>query len=289
MDNMTELEQNSFKHLVEEEWTATHTIEAWKKWHAKAVQYLVAFTETIVEIADIQPGLHILDLASGTGDPALTLARRVGDTGQVTATDFSKGMLEIAQQNAHAADLKNMIFHHADVHALPFADQTFDAVTCRLGAMYFWDCSQAFREIYRVLKPGGRAAFVVWGPPAHSVFIQALLGPFIKRKALPPLPEGAPEPFRFAEPGSLSKVLSAARFSDIQEEMRIVPCSWFGSPTELWQQVYDQAVPFQPFFDSFAPDERKQAVAEVLEGFQQHHDGQKIMLTASINAITGKR
>lgn len=286
---MTEREQNPFKHLVEEEWTAIRTIEAWRKWHTKAVQYLAAFTEAIIEIANIQPGSHILDLASGAGDPALTLAQRVGTTGRVTASDFSAGMLEIAKQNAQTAGLHNITFQQADVHALPFAEQTFDVVTCRLGAMYFWDCQQAFQEIYRVLKPNGTVALVVWGPLEQSIFAQALLTPFLKRKALPVLPADAPEPFRFAKFGSLSSVLQKANFRDIQEETRLVPCLWQGLAEELWQHIYDQAVPFQPFFDSFEPDERKQAVNEVINGFQQYADGQKITLTAAINTVVGKR
>jgi ubiquinone/menaquinone biosynthesis C-methylase UbiE len=286
---MVEQTQNPFKHLVEEEWTATGTIEAWKKWYPKAVQHLAAFTEVIIEMAQIQPGLQILDLASGSGDPALTLARRAGTTGQVTATDLSTGMLEIARQNAQAAGLQNITFQQADVHALPFAEQQFDVITCRLGAMYFWDCQQAFQEIYRVLKPNGIVALVVWGPPEQSIFAQTMLEPFLKRKALPTLPEDAPEPFRFAVSGSLSKILRAAGFSEIHEETRIVPCPWSGTPEELWQQIYDLAVPFQPFFDSFGKGEREQAVNEVIAGFRKYYDGQVTTPTAAINVARGKR
>jgi SAM-dependent methyltransferase len=105
-------------------------------------------TESIVRAAQVTPGMEVLDIASGTGEPALTLAETAG---HVTATDLGPQMLVSAEENARARGVGNVTFTHADVHELPFGDASFDRVTCRFGIMYFADVDRALGEIRRVL------------------------------------------------------------------------------------------------------------------------------------------
>lgn len=187
-----------FKEMVRQEWTDEMTVAAWRRWKAPFAVQTAAMKEAIIAAAQIAPGLRVLDIASGTGEPAVAIATAVGPTGHVTATDLGPGMLTVAEEEARANGLTNLTFRQADAHVLPFPDQSFDRVTCRFGAMYFADSPMAFREIHRVLTPGGRAAFVAWGMLDANPFMLSTIGPFFKRIAPPP---GAPTPFKFAQSG----------------------------------------------------------------------------------------
>ena len=122
-------------------------------------------TDGFVEYAQPKSGMHVLDLASGTGEPAISLAMRVGAQGQVTALDLSADLLEIAKGRAQERGLQNFFTQQADAHALPFADNSFDLATCRFGVMFFRDVDGALRKLHRVLRrdlalvfsPGGRS------------------------------------------------------------------------------------------------------------------------------------
>ena len=137
----------------------------------------------IVERAHVAPGMTVLDLASGHGEPAFALAAAVGPTGHVTATDQGPALLAIAEERARGEGLTNMTFRVADAHALPFPDGTFDRVTSRLGVMYFVELERAMQEVRRVLKPGGRVTFMAWGPLDQPLFQILVAGLFRVRRA----------------------------------------------------------------------------------------------------------
>ena len=145
-------------------WSSSYRLIAAEKWKAKSAVLGNAVTEAFVEYSRPAPGMRVLDLASGTGEPAITLAQRVGPQGWVTALDQSSELLEIADERAHSKKLTNFTTHKADAHQLPFADQSFDLATCRFGVMFFSDAKRALTELHRVLKPGARACFAAWGP-----------------------------------------------------------------------------------------------------------------------------
>ena len=177
----------------------------------------------------------MLDLATGTGEPALTIAGIVGPSGRVTASDLGSGMLGYAASRARERALANITFEVADAHDLPFGDSLFDRVTCRWGVMYFADSVGALREVRRVLKPGGRAAFAAWGPITDNPFFLTALGPFMQRIPVPHPPEGAPQPFKHAAPGSLSAELREAGFTTVEESTLALELIWPGPPEEVWQ------------------------------------------------------
>jgi ubiquinone/menaquinone biosynthesis C-methylase UbiE len=266
--------KNPFEELVLEEWESVQTINAWRKWHPKMVHQLRAMTEILVSHAKIKPGDQVLDLASGSGEPALSIAKMIAPTGQIVATDLSAAMVTIAEENARQAQIENIQFKKADVHALPFENDSFDAVTSRLGVMYFWDCQKALSEIKRVLKPNGIVSLIAWGPMEENGLARTMMTPFLKRKAPPPLSPDVPHPFRFAKSGSLSAELEQASFKNITEEKKILPCPWPGPPEELWHHLYEVASPLQPFIDSFSASEREASVNEAVAQFGDFFDGE---------------
>jgi SAM-dependent methyltransferase len=271
-----------FETKVRAEWIDDATAAAWAKWHDKSVRFWSEFTDEMLAVAQLAPGHRVLDLASGTGDPALTIAGRVGNAGHVVISDLSPQMLDIARANAARAGLHNLSFDVVDAHRLPYDDATFDRVTCRLGVMFFWDCVRALREVRRVLKPGGVVSLIAWGPSEQNEYMRAGMDPFKRRNPPPAPPPGAPAPYRFGTPGSLSSELRAAGFSTVQEAMRNVRMIWPGTAEELWTRLYEISAPMRPYFNSFAPEVRAEAVREAIAALGKYFDSREVVTHAAI-------
>lgn len=271
-----------FEAKVRAEWMDAETAAAWRKWHDKSVRLWQELNDALFEVAQLAPGQRVLDLASGTGDPALAIAQRVAPGGHVVITDIAPQMTEIARENAARAGAGNVSFHVVDAHGMPFPDASFDRVTCRLGVMFFWDCGKALGELRRVLKPGGVAAFICWGPLEHNEYARTALGAFKKRSPMPVPAPGTPQPYRFCAPGSLSAELNAAGFRQVRETTRLVKLRWPGPPEELWQRQYEISAPMRPYFNSFTPEVRAEAAKEVVAGFAKFHNGREVVTQAPI-------
>jgi demethylmenaquinone methyltransferase / 2-methoxy-6-polyprenyl-1,4-benzoquinol methylase len=115
-----------------------------------------AWRRRAADLAQLAPGQRALDVATGTGDLAFELVRRVGPSGQVVASDFSERMLELARVKAGVAGGLPVSFESANALALPYGDDAFDAATVGFGARNFSDLASGLREMVRVVRPGGR-------------------------------------------------------------------------------------------------------------------------------------
>jgi ubiquinone/menaquinone biosynthesis C-methylase UbiE len=120
-----------------------------------------------LQLAALEPGERVLDLACGTGLVTLAAGQIVGPGGSVLGTDLSGQMVEVARQRAVEQRAANVSFKRMDAQTLQLPDATFDVVLCSLGLMYVPDAQHAVREWRRVLKPGGRVAIAVWGKRAN--------------------------------------------------------------------------------------------------------------------------
>lgn len=213
----------------------------WKKWDDFTMQFLRPMGAAIVSGLDLQPTDAVLDVATGTGEPGLTIASLV-TSGTVIGTDLSDGMLATAQEKAQRLGLSNYQTQLADVSQLPFDGHQFDAISCRMGFMFFPSMSQAAQEMVRVLKPGGRLATSVWAGPEQNPWISLLMG-IIGRtlKASPPPPD-APGMFRCAKPGLIAGLLAEAGLSDVKESVLSGRVT-YESPDEYWTNMTDIAAP----------------------------------------------
>ncbi len=245
-------------------------------------------TAAVLEAAQLLPGMQVLDLASGVGDPALSIAEAVGPSGHVTATDLGPGMIAFAEELAKKKRLGNIEFRVADVEALPFPDGSFDVVSCRFGVMFFPEQVKAFRECRRVLKPGGRVAFVVWGK-REQPFLGTAIGVLMKYVEAPPPDPDAPHAFMFGERGLLRRRLDEAGFSDAREEVRSVIGHWKGTPEEYWQQFTEVAAPFRPLIAKLTPETRAKAETEIFAGLRKLSDGKELSMPLEIVVGTGVR
>ncbi len=265
-------------------WGSQYRLVAAEKWKAKSAAMGQPVTDALVEYAQPAPGMQVLDLASGTGEPAISLALRVGNQGHVTALDLSAELLQIAAQRAQARGLNNFTTRAADAHSLPFPDDSFDLATSRFGVMFFRDPGLAFRELRRVLRPGARA----WGS-FDQPYWTSMIGVVHKHVGGPLLEQGGPDPFRFAAPGSLSAVLRNSGFIDVREEVKTLPWSWPGPVEEAWEQVRAVSVPFRAVLERVPAEQWPQVHAEVQESVRRYFDGEKVAFGASVVLASGRK
>ncbi len=129
------------------------------------VPFIESVGEKMLAIADVQAGSQVLDVASGTGEPALTLAKKMQGKIDITGTDAMDGMVKVAQKKVAALGLNSIEFKTMPAEKLAFEDNSFDQVICRFGVMLFQDSQQGLNEMCRVLKPGGKFVIAVWNTP----------------------------------------------------------------------------------------------------------------------------
>ena len=168
----------------------------------------------LLKMADAQCGETALDLACGAGLVSFPLARALGAEGRLVATDISGKMIEELKDIAHATRVANIEAMRADGETLDmFDDQTFDLVTCALGLMYFPEPMNTFKQSLRVLKPGGRAVFAVWGARRRCGW--ADIFPIVDARVKSDV---CPNFFRLGTGAAMANELEEAGFTDIQEE-----------------------------------------------------------------------
>jgi ubiquinone/menaquinone biosynthesis C-methylase UbiE len=288
MSDAAQKQPDEFRARVQREWDDPETVSAWRKWSRRSSQTFAGVTRALVEASGARAGHTVLDVASGAGVPALALAAAVAPTGHVVATDQSPEMLRILADNAHLAGHRNVRCEQTAAESLPFSDASFDAVTCRFGVMFFPEPLQALRQAWRVLRPGGRAIFVAWGPAAQP-FFEVTAGVLRNHVDMPAPPPGAPHVFRFSEPGSLAQVFRDAGFSAVGEKALRIPCERPGSPEDFWEEFREVAAPFRPLIAALPPDRRAALDRDVLAAIRQHHDGQAFHFHAEVNLAVGTR
>ena len=148
--------------LPPEKWGLTESADWWSAGQAARQQTLGAATEMMLDLAGVQAGSRVLDIAAGTGDSTLMAARRVSATGYVLAADISASMLGVAAEAARKEGLTNVETRVVDAQNLALDADSFDAVICRIALMLFANPGRALSEMRRVVKPGGKVAVIVF-------------------------------------------------------------------------------------------------------------------------------
>ena len=155
-----------YKNAQREQWNKDGA--AWRRWNPTLDRWYGDVTRQMLDLARIQPGQRVLDIAAGAGEPAVSAAERVGPGGYVLATDISEGIVELALQVARERGLEQIETRAMDGEKLDLPDASFDAVVCRLGLMYMPHPVTALGEWRRALRSGGRVAVVVFSTPDRN-------------------------------------------------------------------------------------------------------------------------
>jgi ubiquinone/menaquinone biosynthesis C-methylase UbiE len=257
------------------------------RWRLQSAYMGHAVTEVLVDYAAPREGISVLDLANGTGEPAITLARMVTGQGKVIAVDQSSELLEIAARRAKDRHLTNFETRTADAHKLPFPDHSFDLATCRFGVMFFADPVKAMTELRRVLRPQARACCVAWSS-IEQPYWQSTMKIIHQHVGGTMLEPGGPNPFRFASPGSLSEVLRNAGFHDVEESTRHVPWTWPGKASEVLEYARSCSTPFQPMLSRVPQEKWPLIAAEAQAAIERYRVGDEIHFGADIVLASGR-
>ena len=259
----------------------------WKKWDELMMDFLNPMGNEIIHLIHPKGADVVLDIASGTGEPGLTISTML-DSGKVIITDLAEDMLEIARANAAQRGIKNIETRACDVCELPFADNTFDAISCRFGFMFFPDMLLAAKEMVRVLKPGGRMATSVWNVPEKNFWVTAAMGTINKNMELPPPPPGAPGMFRCAKSGFLKDMFEQAGLKNTSEKEVTGKLKCKTAET-YWTMMTEVAAPFVAAL-SKADDAMKEKIKrEVYQAVNDKYPDGNVMIDSSALVIYGEK
>jgi ubiquinone/menaquinone biosynthesis C-methylase UbiE len=277
-------QQEEIREQQKKSWNKFST--GWKKWDEQTMDMLKPMGNEI--IASIKPSGEqlILDIAAGTGEPGLTIAGML-EGGKVVITDLAEDMLAIAREKAATRGINNIETKVCDVCALPFPDNSFDAISCRFGFMFFPDMQLAANEMARVLKPGGRIATSVWNVPEKNFWVTAVMGTINRNMELPAPPPGAPGMFRCCKPGQMKEIFEKAGFRDITEK-EVTSKLRSGSVDRYWEMMTEVGAPIVAAL-SQADDTTKEKIRkEVFEQVKQKYPGDVAIDTSAIVIAAGK-
>jgi enediyne biosynthesis protein CalE5 len=261
----------------------------WQTWWQTIEQGAQRVSDKIVELAEIEPGDKVLDIAAGIGEPAITAARRVRPSGRVVATDISPQMLAIAKARAKMLGLDGVMeFKESDAEALDFPASTFNAVLSRWGLMFLPNLPAALVEIRKLLVPDGRLSAAVWSTPSKVPFLDLAFSTVRKQINAQAPPSGTPGPFALADAEALKRLFSQAGFGDIRVETLQITFG-FDSPegyTRFHQQI---TAPIQAMLSSQTEERKRQVWNSVTEAVWQYADSHgRVNMDNEVICIAGK-
>jgi SAM-dependent methyltransferase len=228
---MTDQNPENLKVKQEQKLAWDDSAQGWKRWWPTFERAAQVVNDRLIELAGVRAGQRVLDIATGSGEPALTAARVVGQSGHVVAVDMSAGMLALARERIVSVGLKNVELVESDAESLALDEHSFDAVLCRWGLMFMPDLGGVLQRLHRALTQEGRIAAAVWSS-ADKVPMCALARDAIRRITGIIPPPNAPDPLKLADPTILDRALLAAGFRDVSIE-RLTVTFQFASPDEF--------------------------------------------------------
>jgi len=262
--------------------------KGWHDWQELIVSATAGVSRRLVEIAGIQAGDRVLDVAAGSGEPTMTAARAVGPEGKIVATDISPEMLAYARERAAAAGIDNVEFIEADASSLDFPAESFDAALSRWGIIFEPEAEAAAGRIRRFLKPGGRMAISSWGPPERVPMLAVPMRTVMTRLNVSPPPPGTPGPLSRPTSEAIAGILEGGGFSDIRVEQLEVELEW-DSPEEFARYTREIAPPITALLANHPPVVREATWAAVVEAVRPHADANGRVRLANLVLLAAGR
>jgi ubiquinone/menaquinone biosynthesis C-methylase UbiE len=267
----------------------------WEKHRAVVKQMFAPVTQALVEDAQIA-GRHpasssqsVLDIATGPGDPALSVAPLLGPEGKVFGVDPIPEMVAAARRAANQLSCGNAQFEVAFADHLPFSADTFDAVISRFGAMFFPSPVDAVQEMLRVLKPGRKLALAVWHFADKNPFFNTVSQVIDRYVESPPPAPDAPDAFRFATPGKLLDVLVDAGVMAPAE--RLLHCNIQApvSAEEFWTLRTELSEKLREKIALLSREQLAEAKRRALEAFRPYSRATGISFPAEVLIVSGAK
>jgi SAM-dependent methyltransferase len=235
----------------------------------------------LLNAAAVGPGARVLDVASGPGYVAAGAAERGAS---VVGADVAEGMIELARRLHPELD-----FRAGSAEALPFGDESFDAVVANFVLLHLGRPERAAAEFARVLRPGGRVALTVWDVPERARFIGVLVDAMAAAGAGPPpdLPVGPPI-FRFADDEELARLLRDQRLGDV--DVSTISFS-HGEPSAdaLWRGLMGGTVRTSALVLAQTGETQGRIRAAFDELVEQHRHGARVELPVSVKLASARK
>jgi enediyne biosynthesis protein CalE5 len=275
-----------FRDGQRQQWDSAAT--GWRKWSELIDGAAGGISERLVELAGVEPGSRVLDVAAGYGEPSLSAAKKAGADGSVVATDISAEMLAFGRERATAAGLENIEFVESDAMTLEFPEDSFDAALSRWGIIFEPDGEGAAARVRGFLKPGSRMAISSWGPPERVPFLAIPMKTAMQRLDVPPPPPGTPGPLSRPTPEALSTLLEGGDFSDVKVEEDEVSFEW-ESPGDFTIFIKEIAPPISAMIDPHPEDVQNETWAAITEAIgEKADDSGKVSLTNLVLMAAGR-
>ncbi|MHA2091427.1 MAG: class I SAM-dependent methyltransferase [Candidatus Kariarchaeaceae archaeon] len=218
-------------------------------------------TNQMLDMADVQEGHSVLDIAAGDGDQSLKAAKKVGSSGYVLATDISTKLLDYASKSAKDLGYDHLETRLMDAGKLELEDDSFNAVICRNGLMLLPNLPKVLSEIFRVLKPGGKLSAMVFSLPERNPWISVPAMIAMKKAQRQPKP-GMPGLFSLAPPGLVEKMLEESGFQEVRT-VRKEETLQMESASECFEFVREIAGAIHSILAPLTKEEQDQTWSEI--------------------------
>jgi SAM-dependent methyltransferase len=250
------------------------------RYEALWARQLAVAQNLMLDLADLQPGSNVLDVACGTGLVAFSAADAVGPDGSVLGVDISGGMVEACAQRGQARHVANVAFERMDAELLDLPAATFDVALCAFGLMYLSDPTAGLREMHRVLQPGGRMAAAVWGARRRCGWAAAFA--IVDAEVASDV---CPLFFQHGEGEALAQACEAAGFVDV-EQHRLVTVLDYKDDAEAYEAVF-LGGPLALTWAHFDEAARTRVRRQYLQAIAPWWDGRGFQIPAEFVVVTG--
>lgn len=260
---------------------------SWEKWDSIIMDQLGPVGDEMIRRLDVAEDQQHLDIASGTGEPGLSIAR-LAAKGRVVLTDLSPEMLDVASRRAEAQGITNIETKVCSADDLPFDDGAFDSVSVRFGYMFFPDMAKATSEFVRVLAPGGRLCASVWVKPEENPWTSIAMQAITSEVAIPPPDPNGPNMFRCAAPGCVGALYERAGLHDIAEwdvDVELVT----RSPEEYWQMISEHVSLAAWALQQVDESARARIRSRAIEGVAQFERDGRVRVPGAARAVVGTK
>jgi ubiquinone/menaquinone biosynthesis C-methylase UbiE len=258
--------------------------EAYERYIVPA--WMGEWAQALANVAGVEKGQRVLDLACGTGVVARKAARLVGPSGKVVGLDVNEGMLHMARQLAEQKGIAGIDWRQGEASDIPFSERAFDVVLCQQGLQYFPDRQTALREMARVLVPGGQLALSVWRSLARYPFFMAMVKAIDRY-----IGNGATDSFHaacsLADRDELRSLINNAGFRNIRIRLEVKVVRF--PSLEEFIPGYLAATPITADIAAMKDADRAGMVLDVIDSLREYTDDGGLAAPMECHVVTAER